>query len=214
MSDETVPRLVTVWCAGLADGRRPHATRPAGGGVPRQPRRSPARRPPRAAGVGHGDRRRVAQAACPDLQVLERDDDRDGREFEPIVRADRRHGAARRSRRTGLAVRRRTWSVALLRRRPSAGGEGSCVGRRRCVRRADRGRHRRRAVGVGDRGPARQPPRRSRARWSPPARRRSSSSRWRSGGCASWARSTPSWSTCSPGSGLRTLGALAALDAG
>ena len=29
----------------------------------------------------------MAQAACPDLQVLERDEDRDAREFEPIVRA-------------------------------------------------------------------------------------------------------------------------------
>jgi protein ImuB len=41
----------------------------------------------REAGVAHGDRRRTAQASCPDLRVIERDHDRDGREFEPIVRA-------------------------------------------------------------------------------------------------------------------------------
>ncbi len=40
----------------------------------------------RAAGVRHGDRRRAAQAACPELVVLEPDPDRDGREFDAIVR--------------------------------------------------------------------------------------------------------------------------------
>jgi protein ImuB len=84
MSD--VPRLVTVWCpewptvaactppdvpAAVFHANRVIACTPAA----------------RAAGVSHGDRRRVAQAACPELQLLERDADRDAREFEPIVRA-------------------------------------------------------------------------------------------------------------------------------
>jgi protein ImuB len=81
-----VPRLVTLWCpdwptvaartapdvpAAVFHANRVIACTPAA----------------HAAGVSHGDRRRVAQAACPELQVLERDTDRDAREFEPIVRA-------------------------------------------------------------------------------------------------------------------------------
>jgi protein ImuB len=84
--NESAPRLVTLWCpewptvaariapdvpAAVFHANRVIACTPAAA----------------AAGVGHGDRRRVAQSACPELQVIERDTDRDGREFEPLVRA-------------------------------------------------------------------------------------------------------------------------------
>jgi protein ImuB len=86
MIDEPVPRLVTVWCADwplLAARVAPdhpaavfHANRVIAC--------TPAARD---AGVTNGDRRRLAQRVCPELQVLDRDRDRDGREFEPLVRA-------------------------------------------------------------------------------------------------------------------------------
>nr|WP_313885707.1 hypothetical protein [Fodinicola feengrottensis] len=41
----------------------------------------------RADGVRRGLRRREAQARCPELAVLNADQDRDAREFEPVVRA-------------------------------------------------------------------------------------------------------------------------------
>ena len=83
---EPAPRLVTLWCpewptvAARIDPRRPAAVFHANRVIACTPRA-------RAAGVGHGDRRRLAQAACPELQIIERDPDRDAREFEPIVRA-------------------------------------------------------------------------------------------------------------------------------
>src|SRR5690606_18426383 len=86
MSTEVAPRLVTVWCpewptiAARADPHRPAAVFHANRVIACTPAA-------RAAGVSHGDRRRTAQAACPELQVIERDPDRDAREFEPIVRA-------------------------------------------------------------------------------------------------------------------------------
>ena len=40
-----------------------------------------------AVGVHHNQRRRAAQAACPELEVIHHDPDRDAREFEPVVRA-------------------------------------------------------------------------------------------------------------------------------
>jgi protein ImuB len=40
-----------------------------------------------AAGVVHGQRRRNAQQACPDVALLDHDPDRDARTFEPVVRA-------------------------------------------------------------------------------------------------------------------------------
>ena len=86
MSDETVPRLVTLWCPEwpTISARTPPHMPAAVFHANRVIACTPAAR---AAGVNHGDRRRVAQAACPELQVLERDADRDAREFEPIVRA-------------------------------------------------------------------------------------------------------------------------------
>lgn len=38
-------------------------------------------------GVRRGDRRRTAQSACPELELVPADSDRDAREFEPIVRS-------------------------------------------------------------------------------------------------------------------------------
>jgi protein ImuB len=86
MSDETVPRLVTLWCPEwpTVAGRVPPGLPAAVFHANRVIACTPAAR---AAGVTHGDRRRVAQAACPELQLLERDTDRDAREFEPVVRA-------------------------------------------------------------------------------------------------------------------------------
>jgi protein ImuB len=86
MSSDSPPRLVTVWCpewptvAARAAADQPAAVFHANRVIACTPA---ARR----AGVQHGDRRRTAQSACPELLVLERDADRDGREFEPIVRA-------------------------------------------------------------------------------------------------------------------------------
>lgn len=85
MSSEAAPRLVTLWCPEwpTVAARTPPDVPAAVFHANRVIACTPAAR---AAGVGHGDRRRVAQAACPDLQVLECDQDRDAREFEPIVR--------------------------------------------------------------------------------------------------------------------------------
>jgi protein ImuB len=85
MSDGAAPRLVTLWCPEwpTVAARTPPDAPAAVFHANRVIACTPAAR---AAGVGHGDRRRVAQAACPELQVLERDEDRDAREFEPIVR--------------------------------------------------------------------------------------------------------------------------------
>ena len=86
MNDEAVPRLVTLWCPEwptVAARTPPHV--PAA--VFHANRVIACTTAARAAGVTHGDRRRVAQAACPQLQVLERDAERDAREFEPLVRA-------------------------------------------------------------------------------------------------------------------------------
>jgi protein ImuB len=81
-----VPRLVTVWCpewptiaAGIADDR------PAA--VFRANRVIACTGAARTAGVAHGDRRRAAQSACPELLVLDHDRDHDARRFEPIVRS-------------------------------------------------------------------------------------------------------------------------------
>ncbi len=81
----SVPRLVTVWspdwpmvAARIPPGR-PAAVFHANRVVACTPEA-------RAAGVAVGDRRRVAQGACPELEVLERDIDRDGREFDAVVR--------------------------------------------------------------------------------------------------------------------------------
>jgi protein ImuB len=81
----TPPRLVTVWCpdwpmlAARVPPQRPAAIFHANRVVACTPAA-------RAAGVRHGDRRRSAQSTCPEIEVLEPDPDRDGREFEAIVR--------------------------------------------------------------------------------------------------------------------------------
>jgi protein ImuB len=81
----SVPRLVTVWCpdwpmvAARVPPDRPAAVFHANRVIACTPAA-------RAAGVAVGDRRRTAQGACPELDVLERDTDRDGREFDAVVR--------------------------------------------------------------------------------------------------------------------------------
>ncbi|MFP5487119.1 MAG: DNA polymerase Y family protein, partial [Acidimicrobiia bacterium] len=81
-----VPRIVTVWCADwpVVAARVP-AHQPAA--VLRSNRVVACTPAARAAGVSHGQRRRAAQGACPELVVVEHDDDRDARAFEPLVRA-------------------------------------------------------------------------------------------------------------------------------
>ena len=80
------PRLVTVWC--------PEWPTVAAGVGPDQPaavfhaNRVIARTPgAAAAGVQAGARRRAAQGACPELLILDHDPDRDARQFEPVVRS-------------------------------------------------------------------------------------------------------------------------------
>ncbi|MEO6571152.1 MAG: DNA polymerase Y family protein [Ilumatobacteraceae bacterium] len=77
-------RLVTVWCPDwptVAARRAPH--RPA---AVLRANRVVARTPAAAAaGVVRGSRRRAAQSACPELDIVEYDADRDGRAFEPVV---------------------------------------------------------------------------------------------------------------------------------
>jgi protein ImuB len=81
-----VPRLVTVWCAEWAVvAARVPADRPAAVFVAnRVVACTPAAR---AAGVVHGLRRRAAQGRCPELAVLDHDDDGAARAFEPVIRA-------------------------------------------------------------------------------------------------------------------------------
>src|SRR5581483_3251590 len=81
---EAAPRTLAVWCpdwpitaAGLT-----HDVPAAVIAVNRVVACSAAARHD---GVRRGLRRREAQARCPDLQVLERDDARDARAFEPVV---------------------------------------------------------------------------------------------------------------------------------
>ena len=79
-------RYVTVWCPDwpvVAAGVQ--ADVPA---VVLLANRVVARSPAAAAmGVVHGQRRRAAQQACPDVVLLDHDPDRDARAFEPVVRA-------------------------------------------------------------------------------------------------------------------------------
>lgn len=82
----TAPRIVTVWCAEWPIvAARMSADHPAA--VFRANRVVACTPAARSAGVAHGQRRRVAQGACPELDVLEHDDDRDARTFEPVIRA-------------------------------------------------------------------------------------------------------------------------------
>jgi protein ImuB len=81
-----VPRIVTVWCAEWPTiAARVPADRPAA--VFRANRVVACTAAARSAGIAHGQRRRAAQGTCPDLDVLEHDGDRDARAFEPVIRA-------------------------------------------------------------------------------------------------------------------------------
>lgn len=81
-----VPRLVAVWCAEwpTVAARLDPATPAAVLRANRVVACTPAAR---RSGVGHGMRRRAAQGCCPELVVLDHDGDRDARAFEPVVRA-------------------------------------------------------------------------------------------------------------------------------
>lgn len=81
-----VPRIVTVWCAEWPTvAARVPVDRPAA--VFRANRVVACTPAARSAGIVHGQRRRAAQGACPELEVLEHDGDRDARAFEPVIRA-------------------------------------------------------------------------------------------------------------------------------
>lgn len=81
-----VPRIVTIWCAEWPTvAARVPADRPAA--VFRANRVVACTPAAELAGVVHGQRRRAAQGACPELDVIEHDDDRDARAFEPAIRA-------------------------------------------------------------------------------------------------------------------------------
>lgn len=86
MSCRSPHRVVTVWCpdwpvtaAGVADHEPAVVVR-----ANRVVARSAAAA---AAGVRHGQRRRQAQACCPEAQILRDDPDHDARAFEPAVTA-------------------------------------------------------------------------------------------------------------------------------
>jgi protein ImuB len=83
---ELIPRLVTVWCADwpLVAARVAPDVPAAVFHANRVVACTPAAR---RLGVACGDKRRYAQSTCPELLVLDRDRDREAREFEPRVRA-------------------------------------------------------------------------------------------------------------------------------
>jgi protein ImuB len=85
MSTTSPPRLVTVWCPDwpMLAARVPPHVPAAIFHANRVVACTPAAR---TAGVRHGARRRAAQAACPELVVVDPDPDRDGREFDAVVR--------------------------------------------------------------------------------------------------------------------------------
>lgn len=82
----SAPRIVTVWCADwpMTAARVPPDRAAAVFHANRVVACTPAAR---AAGVLHGQRRRSAQGACPGLEVVDADPDRDARCFEPVIRA-------------------------------------------------------------------------------------------------------------------------------
>jgi protein ImuB len=81
-----IPRIVTVWCAEWSTvAARVPPDRPAA--VFRSNRVVACTPAARSLGLSHGQRRRAAQGACPDLVVLEHDPDRDARSFEPVIAA-------------------------------------------------------------------------------------------------------------------------------
>lgn len=81
-----MPRLVTIWCAEwpIVAAEVPD-DRPAA--VLRNNRVIACTPAAKAAGIVHGERRRSAQGACPELLLVDDDPDRDARRFEPVVRA-------------------------------------------------------------------------------------------------------------------------------
>jgi protein ImuB len=85
-ADHVPTRMVTVWCpewpvvAARVPDDRPAAVFHANRVVSLNAGASQA-------GVRHHQRRRAAQSACPELDVIVHDPDRDAREFEPVVRA-------------------------------------------------------------------------------------------------------------------------------
>ncbi len=209
---EIVPRLVTVWCpewptvAARAEPHQPAAVFHANRVIACTPAA-------RAVGVSHGDRRRTAQAACPELQVIERDPDRDGREFEPIVRAIADVAPRLEVVEPGWLCVAARGPCALLRGRPST-RRTARVDRRQCEQCDRRCRRRRRAIGLGDRWPGSDRVRRTRALVVPPG----SSPDFVAPLAIGWLREMGEVDAelvdLFVRLGIRTLGGLAALDAG
>ena len=99
--------------------------------------------PARAEGVRRGQRRRDAQARCPELVLLPANPDRDARAFEPVLAVGR--GPAPRRGRPAARAARRPRPRQLVRQRDRGRGDRlPGAGRDRRVGRA--GRHRRRPL--------------------------------------------------------------------
>jgi protein ImuB len=78
--------MVAVWCPDWpAVAARLPPDRPAA--VVRANRVVALTEAARELGVRHGERRRAAQSVCPELDLVDDDPDRDAREFEPVIRA-------------------------------------------------------------------------------------------------------------------------------
>ena len=163
-----------------------------------------ARSPAAAAeGVAIGQRRRSAQQRCPDVVLLDHDPDRDARAFEPVVRAVARFTPR-------VEVVEPGW-LCLDARGPSRyfGGDErfaehlvaavteSVARATTSVTDAGSGRDRRRALRLGRRRP---PGAAGGASSTPGGVGRVPRRRCRWPGCTRSARSTPSWSGCSPAS--------------
>ncbi len=135
--------MVSVWCpdwpvvaAGVAPGAPAivlHANRVVA--------RSPAAA---AEGVVIGQRRRQAQQCCPDAALLQHDPDRDGRAFEPVVRAIGRFAPR-------LEVVEPGW-LCLAARGPSRyfGGDERLAERLAAAVRAESGQAAQVAIGIAD----------------------------------------------------------------
>ena len=201
---EAVPRLVTVWCADwpLVAARVPPDQPAAVFHANRVVACTPAAR---AVGVAGGDRRRLAQRICPELHGA-RPRPRPRRARVRADRAgDRRHGAAARGRRAGLDVRRRPRPGALLRWRPGRWRERFVSSRAPTLRRRRRYGF---GVGIADGRSASAIAARLAAAptaitcwWSHPVAHPAFVAAALDRLAARAGRgSTPTWSTCSPGS--------------